>query len=120
MLRVVLLRRALVLDGALPLGCSYSGVVCGEALKRLRVGGHRVRGALGIHEPCVVVEVVDIVADFVVVDIESDTRLSAPEARFTFGLDLLGTGKETSGGDANIDEGTCIPTSMLAHYLTCG
>ena len=103
-----------MLNGALPLWCSYSGVVCGEALERLRVGCHRVRGALGIDEPCVVVEVVDVVADLVVVDIESDTCLSTPEARFAFGLDLFGTGKEASGGDANVNEGSWIPTSGLA------
>ena len=112
-LRVMLLCRALVLNGALPLGCSYGGVVCGEALERLRVGRHGVRGSLRVHEPRVVVEVVDVVADLVVVDIESDTCLSTPEARFAFGLDLFGTGKEASGGDANVNEGSWIPTSTL-------
>lgn len=70
--------------------------------------GDRVGDAEGVDVVGIVVEVVDVVTNLVVVDVVGDTGLAAEELGLLVGLETLGTGEETAGGDAVLDEGGVV------------
>lgn len=49
-------------------------------------------------------EVVDVVADLVVVDVISNTGLAAEQLGLRFSLEDFRTGEETTGGNAVLDK----------------
>ena len=69
-----------------------------------RVLGNGVSDALRVEQIRVVSQVVDVVALLVVVDIVRDAHLATEELSLGLGLETLGTGEETAGGDAVLDE----------------
>lgn len=83
-----------------------SGVVgdLGETLPGLGVASNRVGNGLGVDEESLLVEVVDVVANLVVVDIVSDTSLTTELLGLLLGLELLGASEETAGGNTVLDE----------------
>lgn len=76
----------------------------GQGLEALGVLGDRVGDALGVEQVGLLVEVLDVVAGKMVVDVVGNTGLAAKELGLMLGLELLGTGEETSRGDAVLDE----------------
>lgn len=76
----------------------------GNGLPAHGVLGDGVGNALGVEEVSLEVEVVHVVADKVVVDVVSDTSLATEELGLLLGLENLGTGEETTGGDTILDE----------------
>lgn len=92
------------------LGIPSSSVVSDlrQALPGLGIASNRVSDGLGVDEESLLVEVVDIVANLVVVDIVSDTSLAAKLLGLLLGLELLGAGEETAGGNAVLDEGGVV------------
>lgn len=76
----------------------------GEALPGLGISSNRVSDGLGVDEEGLLVEVVDIVANLVVVDIVSDTSLATELLGLLLGLELFGAGEETAGGNTVLDE----------------
>jgi hypothetical protein len=91
-------------------GIPSSGEVVdqGNALEALGVLGNRVGDGLGVDEESLLVEVVDGVAGLVVVDVVCDTGLAAELLGLLLGLELLGAGEETTGGNTVLDEGGVI------------
>jgi hypothetical protein len=80
----------------------------GQALPGLGIASNRVSNGLGVDEESLLVEVVDIIANLVVVDVVSDTSLTAELLGLLLGLELLGAGEETAGGNAVLDEGGVV------------
>lgn len=76
----------------------------GEALPAGGILGDRMGNGLGVDEEGLPVEVVNSVADLVIVDVVRDTSLTAEELLLGLGLGDLSTGEETAGGDAVLDE----------------
>ncbi|GJD00535.1 hypothetical protein ColKHC_09360 [Colletotrichum higginsianum] len=89
----------------------------GERDGRDGLPAHRVqRDAVGdglcVDEVGVVVEVVDVVADEVVVDVVGDAGLAAEERGLGLGLDALGAREEAAGRDAVLDEGGVVGAAV--------
>jgi hypothetical protein len=91
-------------------GITSSGEVVdqGDALEALGVLGNRVGDGLGVDKESLLVEVVDGVAGLVVVDVVCDTSLATELLGLLCGLELLGTGEETTGGNTVLDEGSVV------------
>lgn len=87
---------------------SVNVVGSAEGLPAESVLGDGVGDRLGVEKVGIVSEVVDIVALLVVVDVVSNTGFTAKELGLLLGLETLGTGKETTGGNAVLDEGSVI------------
>ena len=83
-------------------------VHAGQGLPAHGVLGHGVRDALGVEQVRVVRQVVDVVADLVVVDVVRHARLAAEEQRLLLCLELLGTGEDAARGDSVLDEGGVV------------
>lgn len=100
--------RALGEDGAVGRPPPLGQVDVLDAVPAEGVGGDGVGDGLGVEQVGVVVEVGDVVAGLVVVDVVGDTRLAAEEDGLLGRLDLLGAGEETARGDAVLDEGGVV------------
>lgn len=87
---------------------SGSLVDLGQSLEALGVLGDRVGNALGVEEVGLSVEVGDVITGLVVVDIVGNTGLATEELGLLLGLELLGTGEETTRGNTVLDEGGVI------------
>lgn len=74
--------------------------------------GDRVGNALGVEEEGIPGEVVDVVADEMVVGVESDTSLAAEEDSLLLGLEHLSTREDTTGGDTVLDESGIVGTTV--------
>lgn len=86
-------------------------VYLGNTLEALRVLGNRVGNGLGVDEESLLVEVVDGVASLVVVDVVSNTSLTAKLLGLLLGLELLSAGEETTGGNTVLDESGVVRTA---------
>lgn len=87
---------------------SGSLVDLGQSLEALGVLGDRVGNALGVEEVGLPVEVGDVIASLMVVNIVGNTGLAAEELGLLLGLELLGTGEEAARGNTVLDEGSVI------------
>lgn len=74
--------------------------------------GHRIGNALGVEQESVPGDIVNGVADLVVVDIKSDTSDTAEESSLLLGLELLGTGEDTATGDTVLNESSVVRTAV--------
>lgn len=79
-----------------------------KSLPAHSVLGNQVGDALGVEEVSLEVEVVDVIADKVVVYVVCDTGLATENPLLLFGLELLCTSEDTTGGDAVLNEGSVI------------
>lgn len=80
----------------------------GQSLEALGVLCDRVGDALGVEEIGLPVEVGDVIASLMVVDVVGDTGLAAKELGLLLGLELLGTGEETTRGNTVLNESGII------------
>ncbi|TKW49502.1 hypothetical protein CTA1_1339 [Colletotrichum tanaceti] len=89
----------------------------GDGLPAHGVEGDAVGDGLCVDEVGVVVEVVDVVAGLVVVDVVGDAGLAAKEGGLGLGLDALGAREEPAGRDAVLDEGGVVgaPVELGGH-----
>lgn len=90
--------------GAVGVVAALGNVDLGDRLPAHGVLGDRVGNGLGVDEEGVEVEVVNVVASLVVVDVVRDADLAAEELVLLLRLEDLGSGEETAGRDAVLDE----------------
>lgn len=72
------------------------------------IGSDGVGDGLAVEQEGLLVEVGDVIAGEMVVDIVGNTDLAAEEDRLLRGLDLLSAGEETARGDAVLDKGGVV------------
>ena len=95
----------------LPGGHHFGGggsVADWDGVERDGVGGNGKGGSVGVDAESIEGQVGHVIANTVVVDIVSDTSLTAKELGILLALDFFGTGEETTTGDADVEEGTVV------------
>ena len=100
--------RALGEDGAVSRPSALGHVDLLDRVPADGVLGDRVGDGLGVEQVRLVVQVVDVVADQVVVDVVGDAGLAAEHDGLLGRLDLLGAREDTARGDAVLDEGGVV------------
>jgi len=118
-LYLVQLQRALDTSDSLadfrhtPLGGSVAnGSASGEALPGGGVFGNSSSNTASVQQPGIQVEVVDSVTGLVVVLVEDLAGNTAPDLLLLLGLDFVGTGGGSSGGDVGVEEWTVIGAAV--------
>lgn len=81
---------------------------CLQTLKAPRVLGHRIGDALTVEQIRLLVQIRDIVALLVVVDVVGDAGFPAKQLGLVGRLEDLGAREEPTGGDAVLDEGGVV------------
>ena len=71
-----------------------------------------MRNGLGALEESAQIQITDIVARAVVIDVVGDVGLSAEQGLFLGGLDALCAREETAGGDAGVGEGGVVGAAV--------
>lgn len=105
---VGVLARPLEHLGLVGIPSSGSLVDLGQSLEALGVLGDGVGNALGVDEVGFPVEVGNVIAGLVVVDVVGNTGLATEELSLLLGLELLSTGEETTRWNTVLDESGVI------------
>lgn len=83
----------------------------GDGVGGAAVEGNGVGNSLGVDDESLPVQVVDIITNLVVVDIVSLASLAAEELGLRLSLLALGTGEETTSGNADLQERSVVGTA---------